>query len=223
MRAAALRRALAALCLAAAAAGLVACSGSLSEVVQKNPIPGIREGEWEAVRNGATRRARLYDQFSQRVTVTATYLGAPEREARVRRLAEWMGWTEEEKAARLKVEMDEVAKYDDFVVALYTADRHDNDLDAKSSVWRIALKQEGVDSVSHDATTLDVNATLGNLFPYVSPFDTVYRVRFDKVPGGPLSGRTFVLELASARGKLKMTFGDGTVGPDRPAGTPMPP
>ncbi len=208
---------------AAALAALLACSSApLVDISAPNPQPGIQEGNWPAVRNKATRRARLYDRFSQRAIVTATYLGPEERQARVDRLAEWLSWTAEEKARRLKAEEDEAAKYEEFLVAFYTEDHKANDLDATASIWRIALQVDGGDLVTHDATAVDVNATLANLFTYVSHFDTVYRVRFDKVKGAPLDGRTFVLELASALGKLEMHFGDGTFGPDRPPGSPLP-
>lgn len=207
---------------AAALAALLGCTGALKTIAAPNPVPGVQEGGWPAIRNLATRRARLYDQFAHRATVTATYLGMPEREARVQRLAEWLGWTEEEKGRRLAAERAEAEKYDEFLLAFYAYDRRANDLDGKNSVWRIALKVDGGELVTHDATALDPNVTLANLFPYVSPFDTLYRVRFNKVAGAPLSGRTFGLELASAMGKLDMTFGDGTVGPDRPPGTPLP-
>jgi hypothetical protein len=206
--------------LAAAATALLACFAGVNQVSGPNPVPGVRQGDWSTVRNLATRRAQLYDRFSQRASATVTYLGVPERQAKVDQLAQWMGWTEQEKARQLKAELDEAARYDDFLLAFYTPERKANDLDLKTSIWRVALKLEGGDLVTHDATTLDVDATVANLYPYISPFDTVYRLRFNKVTP-PLTGRTFVLELASALGKLQLTFGDGAIGPDRPQGTPI--
>jgi hypothetical protein len=47
---------------------------------------------------------------------------------------------------------------------------------------------------------------LPQVFPYVSVFDTVYRVRFPRVDP-PLAGRAFVLEIASTLGQLKLDFG----------------
>jgi len=193
--------------------------GSINALKTKAPDPGMREGEWATVRNAATRRAILYDRFVHRATLTATYLGPAQRRARVDRLAKWLDWTEEERAARQKVEDAEAARYDDFLVSLYTADHHDNDLDTKRSIWRVALDlADGKDLVTHDATVLDADATLRNLFPYLGPFEIVYRVRFPRVDGPPLSGQTFTLELSSALGKLELPFGNGLVGPDRPEG-----
>ncbi len=131
-----------------------------------------------------------------------------------------MGWTDKELADRLAVEAAEAAKYDDFLLAFFTPDRKSNDLDARESVWRLAIRlDDGNEMVTHDATALDMNATVRNLFPFVGPFDTVYRVRFNKAPGAPLADRVFTLELASALGKMELTYGDGAIGPDRPEGS----
>jgi hypothetical protein len=200
-----------------AAAG-VGC-GSINALKTKAPDPGMREGEWSAVRNGATRRAILYDRFVHRATVTATYLGPEQRRARTARLVQWLDWTAEEREKRQKAEDAEAAKYDDFLVSLYTADRHDNDLDVKTSIWRVAIDfPDGKDLVTHDVQIQDKDATLRSLFPYVGQFELVYRVRFPHVDGPPLSGRPFTLQLASALGKLELPFGNGAVGPDRPEG-----
>ncbi len=71
------------------------------------------------------------------------------------------------------------------------------------------------DLVTRDARIQDVNATLAGLFPYLSPFDNVYRVRFDRTKRSALEGRRFELVFASAIGKMELIFGDGAVGPDR--------
>lgn len=209
------------LVVALAAGGLTACA-ALETVQARSPTPAVREGPWAAVRSGATRRAYLYDGFAHRATATATYLSLPVREARVQRLAEWLGWTEEEKAARLATERAEAAKYEELLLAFYVSDSRANDLDAPESVWRVALKLEGGDLVTRDATAIDPDPNLVGLFPYVSPFDVVYRVRFPKAPGAPLADRQFRLEVASALGRLELPFNDGTIGPDRPEGTPLP-
>ncbi len=203
----------------AAAAGLAGCS-TINSYKTKSPDPGRNEGAWADLRNGSTRRSIIYDQFQQRAMATATYLSPVVREQRTRRLGEWMGWTDKELADRLAAEAAEAAQYDDFLLAFFTPDRKSNDLDARESVWRIAIRlDDGSEVVTRDATALDVNATVRNLFPFVGPFDTVYRVRFNKAPGGPLADRVFTLELASALGKVELTFGDGALGPDRPEGT----
>jgi hypothetical protein len=210
-------RGLRGLWLAVALALAGAGCGQINALKTRAPDPGTREGEWALVRNAATRRAMLYDRFQHRATVTVTYLGAKERDAKVRRLAEWLGWTEQERLEAAKAEQAEAARYEDFLVALYTADRKSNDLDSRSSVWRLALTAAPAEEqVTRDARIQDVNATLTRLFPYLSPFDNVYRVRFNRPVGRVLEGRAFQLVLASAIGKMELTFGDGAIGPDRP-------
>ena len=54
------------------------------------------------------------------------------------------------------------------------------------------------------------------------PFDTVYRVRFNRVPGGPLAERPFTFVIASALGKIELGYGNAAVGPDRPEGSLIP-
>ncbi len=203
------------------AAAAVGCAG-INALKTKAPDPGTNEGRWAIIRDQATRRAIVYDQFVHRATLTATYLSPEVREARARRMAEWLGWTEQELDARLAAEAAEAALYDDFLFALFTADSRSNDLDSPTSVWRLAIKLDGSNElVTRDAKAQDVDATLRNLFPYVGVFDSVYRVRFNRAPGKTLGDRRFGLEVASALGKMEMTYGDGQVGPDRPQGSPI--
>lgn len=210
------------LALLVVASGAPGCR-SVNVLKTKAPDPGTNQGEWAVARNAATRRALLYDEFQQRAIVTATYLSPSVREARARRLGEWLGWTQQELADRLATEAGEAAKYDDLLVAFFTPDRKSNDLDSKNSVWRLALRLDtGDEVVTHDATAVDANATVMNLFPYISAFDTVYRVRFNRVPGGPLAERPFTFVVASALGKIELSYGNAAVGPDRPEGSLIP-
>jgi hypothetical protein len=171
------------------------------------PLPGPGEGEWGQVRVGATRRGSLYDGLVHRATATATHLGLAEREARARRLAVWLGWTPEELERQLAAERAEAAAGEEFLIALYTAERRTNDLDAPRSVWRLAVQADEGALVATKVEAIDADATITGLFPYVGVFDTVYRVKFPTAPGGPLDGRQFVLELSSALGKIVLDFG----------------
>jgi hypothetical protein len=204
------------LALVVALAGCVARSSA--------PVPGVSEGEWAAVRRDATRRAKLYDGLIHRATATATHLGAPEREARARRLGAWLGWTPEELDRRLAQERAEAETGEEFLVAFYTSDSKANDLDAPASIWRIAVEADEGDLVASRVQALDADATVRGLFPYVSLYDTVYRVVFPRAPDGPLEGRTFVLEFSSALGRLDLYFGAplGTERPEAPEAPEQP-
>ena len=162
-----------------------------------------------------TRRAFIYDRFNHHATGTATLLSLDVREARARRLGEWFGWTPAELQARLAQERKEAAAGEEFFVALYTANPRANDLDAPNSIWRVAVKVGDSDVLANRVTAADRDANTLGLFPYVGDFDVVYRVLLPPAPGGPLAGRKFVLEIASAEGRLTLDFA-------APAG-PLPP
>jgi hypothetical protein len=186
------------------------------------PLPTTVEGEWAAQRDGATRRAILYDGLKHRATGTATLLSLEVREARARRLAEWYGWTPAELEARLAAERADARAGEEFLLSFYTADSRDDDLDAPRSVWRVAVQAEGGDVVANRVTSIERDATIVGLFPYIGPFDTVYRVFVPRVPGGPLSGQKFTLQVSSARGMVALQFGvpNGAITPQQPVPPP---
>ena len=145
------------------------------------------------------------------------------REARARRLAEWLGWTPKELEDRLAQEHSEAAAGEEFVLSLYTADPRTNELDAPRSIWRVALKVGNEDLLATRVTSVQSDATTKGLFPYVGPFDVVYRVILPHAPSGPLEDRPFVLELASALGKVEIDYGAPRPQPANEPWQPVPP
>jgi hypothetical protein len=190
---------------AAASAALLAVSAGCA-LKAYSPTPPPNTGEWADARASETRRAKLYDGFSHRANASATHLTLPIREARARVLAEWLGWTPVELEARLARERAEAAAGEDFLLAFYTADASANDLDAKGSIWRVALQLDSEDVLAASITHLDEDATLKQLFPYLGPFEVAYLVHFPRLPEGDLASRPFVLLLASAYGQLPVDF-----------------
>ncbi len=194
--------------LAALALAVPAC-------VLKNPLPtaprpSTFEGEWAASRDRYARSAKLYDGFTTRAFVYAVYQAPEVRRARVERLAVWRAMTAEEKARLADEERSDGEKWDDFLVSVFTADRADNDLDARASIWRVALVVTGEgDALPASVTQVRSDATIRELYPGVGDFDTVYRVRFPRWKA-PLVDRRFALELAGARGRLDLRFGGAT-------------
>jgi hypothetical protein len=201
----------------AAALALTGCP-----FLARAPIPTTRQGEWAAERDAATRRAFLYDGLQHHATGTATLLSASVREARARRLAEWFGWTIAELDDRLAQERVEAEAGEEFLLSFYTSTPRNDDLDAPRSVWRVAVKADGMDLIATRITSIDHDATIVGLFPYVGPFETIYRVFVPHAPSGPLAGRAFTLEVASALGKVTLDFGapDGPFTPQEPAPPP---
>jgi hypothetical protein len=187
------------------------------------PLPRSREGDWAVARDGASRRAFLYDGLNHRATATATFLSPAVREARARRLAEWLDWTPQELDNRLAQERTEADAGEEFLLALYTAGPHDNDLDAPRSIWRVAVKVGTEDLLASRVTAISVDATTSELFPYIGQFDIVYRVFLPHSPSGSIQDRPFVLELASGLGKLELDFGAPNKKPPDAPWEPVPP
>jgi hypothetical protein len=193
--------------LLACAAALPLLAGGCFIFAPPQPSPTPEEGTWAKVRARFTARAKLYDGLTTRAFASAVYQARELREARVLRLGIWRGLTAEERERLLAMERDEAAQFDDFLVALFTADRPDNDLDATRSIWRVSLAVAGegeAEPVKIDLVKPD--ATMRELYPNIGDFDTVYRVRFAKWAAGPLDARAFTLTLSSARGKLVLDF-----------------
>jgi hypothetical protein len=166
------------------------------------PQPTPFEGEWARVRDQYARSAKLYDGFTTRAFAQVVYAAPEVRRARVDRLAAWRGMTTEEKERLAATERADGERWEEFLVSFFTAERDDNDLNARNSIWRVALVVPGAgESLPERVEELRPDATLRELYPEIGDFDIVYRVRFPHWPS-PLTDRPFSLEIASARGRL---------------------
>ena len=170
--------------------------------------PSTREGAWARARDGATRTAKLYDVLEDVAFATATWQSPEVRTARVDRLAEWQGMLPAEKEALLAKERAEAAEGEDFLLAFFTDDRRANDLATDRGTWRVSLVVNGAEqTLPAKVSQVKRDPTNQILYPYVTDFDTLYRVRFPKLPGGtPLGALPFDLRIAGALGTLRMTW-----------------
>jgi hypothetical protein len=187
--------------LALALAGAGGCS------VLRDARSGPTAEAWERARAQATREARSYDRFETHAIASATWLSPEVRARRADQVADWRAMTDGERAALKAAEAAEAARVDEFVVSLFTSDLRDNDLDAPQSIWRVALLAEG--QPERDAPKiqlLSADAQLRNLYPFIHTYDTVYRVTFRRVEGGPPLGEGFTLRIAGSRGRLDFRY-----------------
>ena len=170
--------------------------------------PSTREGAWAQVRDGATRTAKLYDVLDDVAFATATWQSPEVREERVERLAEWKGLLPAEKEALLAKERAEAAEGEDFLLAFFTDDRKANDLATDKGTWRVSLVVNGTEqALPAKVSLVKRDPTLLVLYPYITEFDTLYRVRFPKFPGPvTLAATTFQLRIAGALGALRMDW-----------------
>jgi hypothetical protein len=195
---------------AAAALALSACF-----IHGRQPQPETGAGAWAEQRDLATRGGKLYDGIQHRATAAVVHLSLPVREARARRLAEWLAWAPAELDRALAKERAEAAAGEEFLLSFYTVNRFANDLDTDHSIWRLALVVDGQDLLPRRVEEISPDDTTKQLFPMIGPFDRVYRMRFPLAPGGELDGRAFVLRISSGVGRIDLDFEDA---PGLPSG-----
>jgi len=172
------------------------------------PDPSTREGAWAEARDAATRTSKLYDVLADVAFATATYQSPAVRAARVDRMAEWKGMLPAEKDALLARERAESAEGEDFLLAFFTDDRRANDLATDRGSWRVVLVVNGNEqALPAKVSLVKRDPTLQALYPYITDFDTLYRVRFPKNPGArPLAELPFQLRIAGALGTLDLAY-----------------
>ncbi len=171
----------------------------------KEPNPTADEGEWAAARARATRSGKLYDGLATNAFIRTVYLPRDVRDARVARIAEWKALSPDEIDRMLVAERDAAARYEEFLVFLFTPDLASNDLDSRKSVWRLALVVPGSPDVLPDQVEqIRPDALLRALHPDLGEFDTVYKVRFPRQQ--ELSGKSFIFRLAGAKGRIDMQY-----------------
>jgi hypothetical protein len=174
------------------------------------PRPDPNDPPWSTERDQFTRRGKVYDILDDKAFAVALYEPMRVRKGRVDRLAEWRALTPEEKQALLLKEEAEAAAEEDFLLAFYTGNRSDNDLDSKKSVWRVALVVGEVNVLPARIEVVRHDTTLRKLYPFIGDFDTVYRIRFPVWRGPtPLADTQFILRIAGAPARLDLTWKPG--------------
>lgn len=169
---------------------------------------GAQARAWAETLATGVRSAKIYDRLETRAFASALHQTAEVRRQRALVLAGWQAMTAEERDALLRREAAEAEQWEELHVAFYTPDEKDNELDAKKSVWRVALVVPGEgEALPAEVRRLPADAQIRELYPFAGPFDTVYRVRFARWKGAPLPGRPFLLRIAGAAGQLDLDFG----------------
>jgi len=186
----------------------LALAAAACTYVSPATVPSTREGDWAAQRDQATRSAKLYDLLDDVAFATATHQSAAVRAARLERLAEWKGMLPAEKEALAAKDRAELAEGEEFLVAFFADDRRANDLATDRGTWRVSLTVNGNEqTLPAKVSVVKKDPTLAILYPYVTDFDTLYRVRFPRYPGkAPIEELGFQLRIAGALGRLTMEW-----------------
>jgi len=162
---------------------------------------------WEAARQRFTRTAQLYDRLETHAIATAVWQAPEVRARRAEQVATWRVMTAEERRALLATEEAEQARWEEALVFLFTTDPRANDLDARRSVWRVALVGSKGERLPAEVRSLPVDSELKALYPGIHDYDVVYRIRFGRGQGegaGP-----FTLRIAGAAGRMDFAFAAG--------------
>jgi hypothetical protein len=181
---------------------------SACSYVTPSPNPSTDEGAWAEARDAATRTYKLYNVLDDVAFATATYQSPAVRTARIDRMAQWKGMLPGEKETALARERAEAAEGEDFLLAFFSEDRRANDLATDHGTWRVAIVVDGKEQALPSKVTLvKRDPTLQALYPYITDFDTLYRVRFPKYPGPrALAELPFQLRIAGALGVLDLAY-----------------
>jgi len=161
---------------------------------------------WAAARQRHTRGAALYDRLETHAIATAVWQAPEVRARRVAQVATWRVMTAEERRALEAAEAADQARWEEALVFLFTTDPKANDLDAKKSIWRVALVGQVGERLPAEVRAVPPDAELRALYPAIHEYDVVYRVRFargqDQGPG------PFTLRIAGAAGRMDFAFGE---------------
>jgi hypothetical protein len=197
-----------ALCIAVLA--LVACGGP--PAVSLDPGWPEQPRAYGQATAAWTRHEALRHHFIVLIDVHATYKAPEWRAAFVERQSKALDLSADARAALESEQKQAAATAHEFVVALTAFDNTGQSLhDRDDSPWDLVL----VDDRGRTFEPLSVDRERGNdevvrtLYPYIDEFDSVYVVRFPP-EAALLGGDRFTLRLASARGRVDLTWRDQT-------------
>jgi hypothetical protein len=127
-----------------------------------------------------TREARVYMGLDVKLIASATFKSSQFRDAYSIEYARLHKLTGAEKEKFAKDQKEAAAAYNDFVLAAYVPDKKWNDFSKKDSIWKIYLTVGGNKRLKpvEIRKIKKVNAVTAHFFPLVSPWKSVYLVRF---------------------------------------------
>ena len=127
-----------------------------------------------------TREARIYVGLDVKLIASATFKSSQFRDAYSTEYVRIHRLIGAEKEKFVKDQREAAAAYNDFVLAAYVPDKKWNDFSKKNSIWKIyltvgeskRLKPVEIRKIKK------VSAVTGHFFPFISPWKSVYLVRF---------------------------------------------
>lgn len=208
-----MRRALCGVALLAALAS--GCANTPPTLGDRPPVllDEREEAAYHQVLGRYSARHEIYEGFDTRLFAATTFLTAPFREARVRRLAHFQRIPEASLPELLAQERADAEREHEFILGVHANDYRYEDFAQRNSIWRLVLvtprgevRPTSVRRVGR--ATLDLRA----LYPYLGTFWVAYRVKFPTVlPDGspviPPGTETVTLRMASTVGSADLVVG----------------
>lgn len=199
----------AALCLLVFAAGCKSGPPTFGD-----PAPKLQDGTAESAYRDLLKRysgtAEVYSNFDTHLFTGGTFQTWPFREARVRRMAQFLAMTPAEIEQRLLEERADWEQHYVFDLGTWTQDPKYDDFDTKKSIWRIALVTGRGEVLPTEIKRVQrVDHNLRALYPYMGMFWVHYRVKFPKTladgtPVVPKGTEEVMLRVASTLGKAEL-------------------
>ncbi len=173
-------------------------------------------GEYKAALTDWSREARIYRGLGVELIATATFKSSEFRDAYSNEYARTYKLTGSEKTKLIEDQKNAALAYNDFLFAAYVPDKKLNDFHKKDSIWKIYLTvgKGGLITPLEIRKIKKVDAVTTHFFPYITPWKSVYLVRFPAI--SPQAGKAVVdggaanikLIITSVLGSAEMVWGN---------------
>ena len=169
---------------------------------------------YRAVFDHWTREGRIYDGLDVKLISAATYLSDAFRLAFATEYALRYRMTDLEKEKLIQDQKDAAAAYEDFIFAAYVPEKAWDDFDKKNSIWKIFITTDRGNQIKPiEIRKLDKrDAKTAYFYAYVTPWKSIYRLRFPKLTAADYSGTagagfdSFKLVVTSVLGSAEMAW-----------------
>ena len=188
----------------------------------------LSQGQYPAVLRTWTRSARLYRHLENKLFFTATFHAPELRRAFAMTFPDLYGHGSKITRRELVEFSGAGDQAHTFFVAAFTPELGWNDFERADSIWHMTLTGgQGVAVASSEVIPVKVDANIQAVYPYISPFDRIYLVRFPLFDSrhrlvADTTCERLTLRIASALGVAQMHW-DLDIGGPKPAPTPHPP
>jgi hypothetical protein len=162
-----------------------------------------------------TRKCRIYmGGLDLELIAAATFKSHSFRAAYAAEYARTYKLNRVEHEKMLQDQTEAAKMYNDFIVSAFIPDKRWNDFHTKGTIWKVYLRRGDDDPIKpvEVRRIKPVDAVLTHFFPYISPWDVVYLLRFPAVLPGkndpvyPDETTPIKLMITSVRGSAELAW-----------------